>query len=172
MALQRSALWAVALTAVALALPTPANAGETPFLDEDLATYFGIAHEHWGGPIPTCVANGVTTVPVHAVLYDDPDPSVAARAEQPGCRLWVDRGNWRRLAPVEACTIVVHEWGHMLGHGHSDDPDDLMAAFPRRPPRACAALERRPRGARASSRRARSCAARAHVRTACARRIG
>ena len=183
MARRRSALWAVAVAAVALALPVTAYAGETPFLDDDLATYFGIAREHWGGPIPACVANGVTTIPAHAVLYDDPDPSVAARAEQPGCRLWVDRGNWRRLAPVEACMIVVHEWGHLLGHGHSDDPSDLMAAFPKRPPPACAALQRGSRRARASSRRARSCAARARhrragpgrrlpVRSACARRIG
>jgi len=167
MALRRSALWAVALAAVALALPTAASAGETSFLDDDLGTYFGIAHEHWGGPVPTCTQNGVTVVSAHAVLYDDPNPSVAARAEQPGCTLWLDRGHWRAMGTVEACMIVVHEWGHLLGHEHSHDPNDLMAEFPRRPPRDCAALRRHPRRAGASSRRVRPC--RAH--SVCVRRV-
>jgi hypothetical protein len=167
MALQRSAPLAVALAALALALPATANAVETPLLDDNLATYFGIAHEHWGGPVPSCVENGVTVVTVHAVLFDDPNPAVAARAEQPGCTLLLDRRHWRTMGRVEACMIVVHEWGHLLGHEHSDDPNDLMAEFPRRPPRDCAALRRQPRRAGASSRRPRACRA----RSACLRRI-
>jgi hypothetical protein len=167
MALPRSAPWAVALAALALALPATANAGETPFLDEGLGTYFGIAHEHWGGPVPSCVENGVTTVPVHAMLYDDPNPLVAARAEQPGCTLWLDRGHWRTMGRVAACMVVAHEWGHLLGYGHSDDPSDLMAEFPRRPPPGCVALRGHPRGARAAKRRQRSCGA----RSACLRRV-
>jgi hypothetical protein len=175
MAPQRSALWAVAVAAVALALAAPAAAqAETTFLDDDLGTYFGIAHAYWGGPIPTCVENGVLTVPVHAVLYDDPDPSVAARAEQPGCRIWLDRGKWRRMGRAEACMVVVHEWGHLLGHGHSEDPSDLMAEFPVRPPSGCARLERSSGRARArAARRARSCrvrGARGAERSACVRR--
>lgn len=184
MALQRSALWAVALAAVALALPSAARADHgMPLLHDDLATYFGKAQEHWGGPVPSCVMNGVTTVPVHAVLYDDPEPDVAARADQPGCRLWLDRSSWSGMRPVEACTIVVHEWGHLLGHGHVDDPLGLMAEMPRRAPRECVALRPSARRARASSRAARRCAVakkrrarRAHVkrarvtRRACVRR--
>jgi hypothetical protein len=163
MALQRSAPWGVALAAVALALlPTPARADHgTPFLNDRLATYMAISHSHWGGAVPTCVANGVTVIPVHAVLYDDPDPEVAARADQPGCRLWVDRGNWRGMRPAEACMIVVHEWGHLLGLDHSHDPLDVMADFPAVPPPECAALGRRSPRARASARRAGSCAVRA-----------
>jgi hypothetical protein len=159
MALQRSALWAVALAAVAMALPTPARADEgTPLLDDALATYFALAQAHWGGPLPSCVENGVTVIPVHAFLYDDPDPSVAARADQPGCELWIDRQHWRTMRPVQACTIVLHEWGHMLGYGHVNDPLDLMAEFPTRPPAECAALRRARRSARASARQARPCA--------------
>jgi hypothetical protein len=159
MSLQRSALWAVALAAVAITLPTPAQADEgTPLLDDALASYYALAQAHWGGPLPSCVENGVTVVPVHAFLYDDPDPSVAARADQPGCELWLDRQYWRTMRPVEACTIVLHEWGHMLGHGHVHDPLDLMAEFPTHPPPECAALRRGRGTARASSRRARPCA--------------
>jgi hypothetical protein len=174
MTLQRSAWRAVALTVLALALPTAARADHgKPLLHDRLGTYFGIAQAHWGGPVPSCVANGVTVIPVHAVLYDDPDPDVAARADQPGCRLWLDRGHWRTMGRVEACTVVVHEWGHLLGFGHSGDPLSVMAAFPAQRPRRCAALEPRRRVASAAVRA--SCAGRATRppahRKACARRL-
>ena len=163
MALQRSALWAVALAAVVvMLLPAPAQADHgTPLLDEGLITYFAAAQSYWGGPSPTCVANGVTIIPVHAVLYDDPDLEVAARADQPGCRLSLDRSHWRTMSSTEACTLVVHEWGHLLGHGHVHNPLSVMAPFPTRAPRVCAALDRRATRARPAARRARPCAARA-----------
>jgi hypothetical protein len=164
MSLQRSAARAAALSALALCLcmPTLARADQgTTLLDENLATYMAIAHSYWGGPIPTCVENGVTVVLAHAILYDDPDPSVAARSMQPGCEIGLDRGHWRSMRPAEACMIVVHEWGHLLGHDHSPDPLDLMAEMPIVPPRRCAALGHRAPRARASARRAASCVARA-----------
>jgi hypothetical protein len=173
MALQRSALWAVALAAIAIVLPAPARADHGgPVLDDALATYFGLAQAHWGGPLPTCVANGVTLIPVHAVFYDDPDPSVAAKAEQPGCKLWLDRELWHEMRPVEACTIVLHEWGHLLGYGHVANPLALMAEFPTRAPSECAALKPAVRLARASGRRRPVCAARTtRVRRALRKRI-
>jgi hypothetical protein len=88
-------------------------------------------------------------IPVHAVLYDDPDPDVAARADQPACRLWLDRGSWRALTRAQMCTTIVHEWGHLLGLGHSEGPLSVMAGFPARRPRRCAALEPRRRVASA-----------------------
>lgn len=162
MGLQRSASWAVAVAAatVSLAVPGTANANHgQPFLDDTLTTYFGVAQAHWGGSVPSCVANGVTTVPVHAVVYDDPDRDVAARADQPGCRLWLDRSSWRSMRPREACMVVVHEWGHLLGHGHVEGAGELMAELPVRLPLGCAALERRELRVRASVRRARPCSA-------------
>jgi hypothetical protein len=165
MALWRSAPWAVALTAIAcLAAPAVAAADHgTPFLDDNLATYMGIAQANWGGPLPTCIADGVTVIPVHAVLYDDPDPDVAARADQPGCRLWLDRRQWRTMGRVEACTVVVHEWGHLLGFGHVRDPLNVMAAFPTRPPHHCAVLGRHATTAQPASRRPHPCVARARA---------
>lgn len=178
MSLQRSAARAAALSALAvcLCMPSLAHADQrTALLDENLADYMAIAHSYWGGPVPTCVENGVTVVPAHAVLYDDPDPSVAARSMQPGCEIWLDRGHWRTMRPVEACMIVVHEWGHLIGHEHSDDPLDLMAETPLVPPRRCAALGRRAPRARASARRAKSCMSRAkrtrRHRRACVRHV-
>jgi hypothetical protein len=168
MAIRPSVPWALLLTVVALTLPAPAFADHgVPFLDDRLATYMGIAQDHWGGPVPTCVANGTTLIAVHADLYDDPEPDVAARSDQPGCRISIDRSHWRSMRAVEACTIIVHEWGHLLGHGHSEDPLDLMAEFPERPPTACAALRPAGRAARAAGRRIGSCARGArHARSA------
>jgi hypothetical protein len=156
MSLQRSVARATALPALALCLcmPSPAAADHgTALLDERLAGYMSIAQTHWGGPIPTCVARGATVIAVHAVLYDDADPDVAARADQPGCRIWLDRSSWREMRPVEACMIVVHEWGHLLGLGHSHDPLDLMAAMPLRPPRGCRRVAGTPNRTRASAAR-------------------
>lgn len=162
MAIRPSVPWAILLAALALTVPATARADHgTPFLDDRLGTYFGIAQDHWGEPAPACVANGTTLVGVHAVLYDDPEPDVAGRADQPGCRLSLDRSHWRAMRPVEACTIVVHEWGHLLGREHVGDPFDPMAEFPRVPPAGCAALRRPTRSARAASRRVRACVARA-----------
>lgn len=175
MTLRRSALWAAALAAVVMVMPAPASADDgPPLLDDALANYFAAAQAHWGGPVPTCMVNGVTPIAVHAILYDDPDPAVAARAEQPGCRIWLDRQLWHEMRPLEACTVVVHEWGHLLGYGHVDDPLDVMAEFPSRPPAECAAMRREaPRG-RASVRRTRPCrihSRRAHRRSTRGARI-
>jgi hypothetical protein len=158
MALRRVARRAALLCALTAALPAPAAANHgTPFLDDTLATYMAIGHAYWGGPMPTCVESGGTVIPAHAVLYDDPDPTVAARADQPGCRIWLDRSSWREMLPAEACMVVVHEWGHLLGQGHSLNPFDLMAEAPVRAPRACRRLSGTPhraiRGARVRPRR-------------------
>jgi hypothetical protein len=168
MSRRRSALWAAALAAAMLVVPAGAQAGdEPPLLDEGVAKYMGIARAFWNGAAPVCVRDGTTLIPVQAFLFDDPDPEVAARAEQPGCQLWIDRGTWPTLTRVERCTVVVHEWGHMLGFGHSADPGSVMAEYPRRPPGGCASIaaRRRQRAARAA-RTARRCAARARAAAA------
>lgn len=162
MPLQRSAGRAAALLALALALALPAVAVADhgpALLDDRLGTYMAIAQKHWAAPAPQCLESGMPAIPVHAVLIDDPEPDVAARADQPGCRLWLDRSHWRTMRPVDACTIVAHEWGHLLGHDHVRNPFALMAAFPERPPPGCTALAQTGRKARASARhRARACA--------------
>lgn len=38
----------------------------------------------------------------------------------------------------KACTVMVHEYGHLLGHQHSDDPADVMFPSYRQPVEACA----------------------------------
>jgi hypothetical protein len=114
------ALFAVA---VALAAPSLAHADHgQPFTDPDVEAYLEIAREHWGMTPAGCA--------VHVVLHDNPNPDVVATAEQPGCRMWLDRDWWPAPPSRIACTIVAHEWGHLLGFGHSDDSNDLMYVQP------------------------------------------
>jgi hypothetical protein len=117
--------------ACGLAAPTVAHAdhGE-PYKNRDLETYLEIAQAHWDAAAPTCPGPAGERIPPHAVLYDNPNPDVVATAEQPGCRIWLDRDFWPAPPSRFACTIIAHEWGHLLGHGHSRDEHDLMHAQP------------------------------------------
>jgi hypothetical protein len=40
------------------------------------------------------------------------------------CRVTIDSG--RRWTARRLCTVIVHEYGHLLGRGHSADPRDVM----------------------------------------------
>ena len=123
----------IAALAVAFALAAPCAASADhgrPFADPDVEAYLEIAEAHWGLTAPTCATPGGETIPVHVVLHDNPDPDVVATAEQPGCRMWLDRDWWPAPPSRTACTIIAHEWGHLLGFGHSADRGDLMYAEP------------------------------------------
>jgi hypothetical protein len=43
-----------------------------------------------------------------------------------GCHIWLDRDYWPAPPSEQYCNLIAHEWGHLLGHGHSTDPNDLM----------------------------------------------
>jgi hypothetical protein len=122
---------AAAIACSALLAPASARAqDEQPYSSPTLTRYLQIAERHWAVPAPTCVGEDAAPVGVNVVLYDDPDPEVVAAAERPGCRIWLDRDFWPRPASRRDCITIVHEWGHLLGHGHSSDPGSLMFAFP------------------------------------------
>jgi hypothetical protein len=119
--------------ACVLALATPAVARADhgkPYTNRTLAQYLEIAEAHWGAPAPTCTAADGQVIPVHVALFDNPDPKVTATAEQPGCRIWLDRDWWPAPASRIDCTIIAHEWGHLLGRAHSHDQNDLMFPEP------------------------------------------
>lgn len=62
------------------------------------------------------------------------DPNVWGLATTPGCDMWLDADHYPMAADEEdpdgwrqaICTTVVHEYGHLLGHDHSDDPNSIM----------------------------------------------
>ena len=120
----------IALACALIAAPAArADHGE-PYTNRTLATYLEIAEAHWGVPAPTCLGEGGQTIPVHVVLFDNPDPMVTATAEQPGCRIWLDRDWWPARPNRIDCTVVAHEWGHLLGYGHSPERRELMYEQP------------------------------------------
>ena len=109
------------------------------------------------------VARQVFTTPCRWVRVEvrrqTPDPRFVGQALAP-CRVVIRRGDYTFL---RICALIVHEYGHLAGLGHSSDPNDIM--HPARPPRypACvrhaAALHRKTSRARRRA-RARSAGAR------------
>lgn len=90
-----------------------------------LAQSFAIAALVWGQP--TCGTPGVTYnagLPIDALGYVDPRVCRIELQPEPG-QPWD--------APARRCTTIVHEWGHLTGHAHSTDPDNVMYPTQTRP---------------------------------------
>jgi hypothetical protein len=112
--------------ALALLAPATAAADHGPVVnDPTFMQYMRIAAEYWG-QTPSCEGPDGTTIPPHAVMADDPNPQVAAWAEVPGCRIWLDASHWPAPPGEQHCNLIAHEWGHLLGHQHSEDSHNLM----------------------------------------------
>jgi len=121
------ALAAPILVSSALALaPAVAQAAEQDVVnDAAVATYMQIAAGFWG-QTPHCTGPNGESIAPYAIFGVDPDPRVAAWAESPGCRIWLQRGQWPAPANEQQCDVIVHEWGHLLGYDHSPDPGNIM----------------------------------------------
>lgn len=120
-------LKAVMMTVV-LCLVTADAWGRDPRIDWSLA----IA-ERWWGPLPHCQE-------VEIILgFDDPEDGVGGWAVRGGCTIWLDRSfmNRGRVATWRLCGIMVHEYGHLTGRGHSDDPWDVMYPVVEATPTPC-----------------------------------
>jgi hypothetical protein len=108
-----------ALLCLLAAAPAQADHGRA-LIDESVSSYLRIAERHWDAAPAPCVGLNGEQVPVHAAMFDDPDPLVIGRAEQPGCRIWLDRDWWPGQPSRQRCLEIVHEWGHLLGHAHTE----------------------------------------------------
>ena len=166
-----------AVPTVTVMAPATADAGSlTSQLRADLA----IAERRFG---PTCPGGIVATWSPFEVGYaGSPGARAWARSFVEQCRidfnagLWLDP-TWRAAIydPPWLCTLVVHEYGHIAGNGHSDDPADVMYPLIDRVYAGCKGASARAtlRGTRSrakasrSRRRARDCAgARCAMRSA------
>jgi hypothetical protein len=104
-----------------------------PPAPSSVSRYLTIA-ERYFGRAPACPALFVYVTPVFGTGGDGDYPG--GSAEQPGCRMWIRRDTfhlsrdpWYRQDDVShLCLIIVHEYGHLLGLGHSSWPGDVMFA--------------------------------------------
>jgi hypothetical protein len=127
------------LLAVAVALLTSAStAHAAPSPDKRLPvdgpafqTARQIAIEHWGmNPCQGDVDISWGTLPVeeNAISswvnqyqdYGDPEQNTLCEVTFNVKQDW----DWPKF-----CTVFVHEFGHLAGHAHSEDPDDVMFAY-------------------------------------------
>lgn len=79
-----------------------------------------IAHEFWHASPTNCTSLSVEFDALNMQL------EAAGEATQPE----YPQPCIMRIAPdlgvLDQCEAVVHEWGHWLGYGHSDNPRDVM----------------------------------------------
>jgi hypothetical protein len=86
-----------------------------------------LARAYWKGAEPPCPGgiNGITW------SWTAGDVEHFAFAESPGCRIYFSAAGVNTL-PNRAirwellCDLMAHEYGHLLGHGHSATPDSVM----------------------------------------------
>jgi hypothetical protein len=129
----------LALTAAVLLLalaPAGASAymspGE-PVADPQVDGWLAVARETWAAE-PAC-PGGVRLDRAERL----PGAGLWAAAEMPGCRIsldpdfypapaaWTASAAGRAQWEAQMCNVVVHEWGHLLGHGHAEDAREIMA---------------------------------------------
>jgi hypothetical protein len=110
-----------------LGVPATAAASER---DRLVRHWLTIANEHWGRS-PACLG-GVGVVEAwwlrgsSAWAYSSSDGCwIALNPDQYPAPPGSDPVPWR----TAMCTIVAHEWGHLIGVPHSSDPASLMYPF-------------------------------------------
>ena len=126
-----TALLAPAAASADLARPSDRDVTPIPIVQR----FLSIAAEYWHEtPAQVAAANGCATYTVEV----GPTAGVANEGEamQPGCwqrwspsvwdQLLEERGNPEELRAD--CLLTVHEYGHSTGHGHVDDPANVMYA--------------------------------------------
>src|SRR3954453_21766288 len=98
-----------------------------PAADPQIAQWLQGAQAHWGAA-PNC-PSGLSIQRAQWLA----DPNVWAAAVQGGCALAFDPDFYPAPAEYDSgwyaaamCSVVAHEWGHLLGYGHVSDPNNLM----------------------------------------------
>lgn len=105
---------ATALASAAVAFAGPAAAPAT------LQGDFDAAAAYWQAAPVGCSTESVTSGRMPARVLGEatiPDP-----VESGPCEMKISRG----MSPRMRCLVVVHEYGHWLGHHHSRDRQDPM----------------------------------------------
>ena len=65
------------------------------------------------------------------------DPAVMAGSDPFACRILLNRRWVDEMPRAMRCTLILHEYGHLAGRDHSEDPDSVMFAQYVRPDARC-----------------------------------
>ena len=110
-----------------LALPASAGASGDPDRDPLVRHWLSVAKDHWDRS-PACLG-GVGVVSAwwlrgqSSWAFSSPDGCwIALNPDAYPAPDGADRLTWQ----TAMCSVVVHEWGHLLGVPHSSDPASLM----------------------------------------------
>lgn len=76
---------------------------------------------------PVCRAPEVT---VTWAATDEPGWAAQALYDDSRCELRLSPVLFPTMTTEAQCNLVVHEYGHLAGHGHSPDPGSIMFASP------------------------------------------
>lgn len=114
----------IGLGALVAALAFPAVAVAEPF-DAEAEADYAAALEYWGQQPTGC--SSVERELVTELPFGATDAAGEATQTEPGeppvpCGVWIRAG----LLPCEEKSVMYHEVGHILAHGHSTDPDSIM----------------------------------------------
>ena len=105
-----------------------------------MAAAENVAHTYWGDAAPcggqvdiqwtdlTTDTNAISTWSNPTSAYDNPK-------QNSDCHIALNRlleFDWSRF-----CTVLVHEFGHLTGHAHSPDPNNVMTAIYNGPVDVC-----------------------------------
>jgi hypothetical protein len=115
---------ALAAAAIVLAASGPAVAAE-PVASPDITTYLAVAQQYWHAPPPCPIV----------IVRDElrPDSAVWAATLTDRCLIALDPDFYPRPLGLdvwywqaEMCSVITHEYGHLLGYSHTTDPMSVM----------------------------------------------
>ncbi len=143
---RRTAVRCCTLTVTAaITAPAAASAGAPDRFPVDgpaMAQAQSIARVHWGadacsGQVALAWTTELGTEVAARASWSNPLSTYDHPVANLNCAIRFNAAadfDWLKF-----CTVVVHEYGHLTGHRHSDDPGDVMYQTYQEPLRVCAA---------------------------------
>lgn len=112
-----------------IAMTAAPTAGAAPFTPR-LELAYRIAVDYWGQEPTLCTSIDREIVSRGSLLSAEPWGEATVPSEPMSCILYVSRFLASPYESRRLCQVMIHEVGHLLGLGHSDDPASPMYPYP------------------------------------------